>query len=208
MSENINIISFPRSGQHLLQSILEYLYINHNLPYSFCEYYTCCETIPCKHNKIIQKNHDFGNRYAILSDAKYIVLYRNDIILQLESFYRFNVNKYKQTYSKESLVQFIKDTRPYYTAFINKWVNNTNPNILKVEYYTFLQNPVSMITTIFKFIHPSVKLNTSILYSITNKEFTIKNKDDSAYYNTSNKIQLLRTIDTTLYNEIKEKLNT
>jgi len=198
---SINIISFPRSGQHLLQSILEYILVNHNKPYSFCEYYTCCKTTPCKKNSIFQKNHDFYNTYTILPNNKYIVLYRRDKILQLESYYRFIINKNHKEYNDMDLVKFINKQSTYYDNFINKWVNKEN--ILSIEYYELIQNPKESIEKIFAYTYPTLILNKDIIENIAEIDFSINNKS-CIYNNTSSKIIVKNNMDSIKYKYIKD----
>ena len=58
--DNNFFISFPSSGQHLIERLFEEIY-GYYLPtyYSYCEYYTCCKMIPCAHNKTFNKNANY-----------------------------------------------------------------------------------------------------------------------------------------------------
>jgi hypothetical protein len=117
------LISFPRSGQHLTECILRYLCESHGIKYSYCEYYKCCNSTPCKKGSIFQKNHDFGiengkELVEIDNESKYLVLFRKDSILQLESYYRYilsnsnsNSEKYiseVSSYEYDDLLKFVK----------------------------------------------------------------------------------------------------
>ena len=46
------IVSFPRSGQHLVEKILEFCCKEHDIDFTYCEFYTCCESLPCKEEVI------------------------------------------------------------------------------------------------------------------------------------------------------------
>ena len=50
-----NIISFPRSGQHLLQRTLYKFHTFKNIPFSYCGFYDCCNKIPCAYKSFYQK---------------------------------------------------------------------------------------------------------------------------------------------------------
>ena len=54
------IVSFPRSGQHLVEKILKYCCSEHNVEFKYCEFYGCCNSIPCVNGNEISKNHDFS----------------------------------------------------------------------------------------------------------------------------------------------------
>lgn len=125
-----NIISFPRSGQHLLNNMLEYILTEHNLPHKYCEFYSCCGTVPCAKKSNFMKNHDFENSYTILPEQKYIVLFRKDIVLQLESYYRFHIKANSLPYEITDPNISWGEKKSYYNRFIQKWVNNDNENIL------------------------------------------------------------------------------
>lgn len=70
----MNLISFPRSGQHLISEVLRLIYKEHNYDFSYCEYYRCCNKVPCQFGSMFMKNHDFLLQYEIKTNEKYIVL--------------------------------------------------------------------------------------------------------------------------------------
>jgi hypothetical protein len=204
--KNIYTISFPRSGQQLLQSILEYVFKNHDIEYSFCEYYNCCKSIPCRCGSIICKNHDFQNNYEILPDNKYIVLYREDKILQLESYYRNNVKRNNKEYDYDDLITFTKQNSLYYDNFKNKWVNNSNNNILKIEYYNLVNNTVECIKQIMFHLLPNVTIKPDIINKIPELEFSEYGKSDNRAHMGNNKIRILNTLSDEIYLKIKSDI--
>ena len=202
-SKQINIISLPRSGQHLLQSILQYIFINHKLEYSFCEYYKCCKSIPCKFNKIICKHHDRDLDYKILPSEKYVVLYRDDMILQIEAYYRYNIKlKNIQKYELNTLIEFIKGKTKYYYDFKDKWVHKSYDNVLKIEYYDLVTNTVECINKIISHIRPDIIVNSEIINMIPELKFSEYGKLDTA----ENKIGILNKMPDELYQKIKMEL--
>lgn len=198
MQDNIYVVSFPRSGQHLLQSILKYVFDHHDLTYSFCEYYDCCNSVPCKHNNIICKNHDFNNDYEIITDNKYIILYRDNIILQLESYYRHEVKRMNMEYNYDNMISFINMKLQQYNNFKSKWVNNSNRNILKIEYYNLVNNPIDHIKLIMSHIRPTTILKSDIINKIPDLEFNEYGKG-TPY----NKINIINKISDELYQQIR-----
>lgn len=183
---NCNIISFPRSGQHLLSNMIEYISINHNLPYQYCEFYNCCRTVPCAKKSNFMKNHDFDNDYTILPKEKYIVLFRKDIVLQLEAFYRFHIKANSLPYNINDLKSFCKSNIDYYKKFIQKWLNNDNENILKIEYYDLVENPKDYMRKIINYLYPDIELKEIVLENMVNQL----------------KIEVKHTLDPTIYKEI------
>lgn len=144
------IISYPRSGHHLVERFIEFYCKHKNINYSYCEYYKCCRKNPCIYNKLFQKNHDFGLMLSIEDKYKYLVLYRDNFLEQMESYYRYHKYDSKNIVYPNSifynidertdLYNFIRSHRDSYFNFLNKWVLNTNTNILKISYDNVILN--------------------------------------------------------------------
>lgn len=210
------LISFPRSGQHLTECILGYLCDTHGIKYSYCEYYSCCQSIPCKKESLFQKNHDFGIENGkeivkINNESKYLVLFRKDPILQLESYYRYilsnsnsNSEKYiseVSSYEYDDLLKFVKSKLPYYNKFLEKWINNDKDNILKVEYYELVNNVEDTSQRIFNHFYPEVKIEQSKLDEISNIEFYTFSKKRNL-----GKVKIKNTINPNIYESLKRDL--
>jgi len=158
MQENNYIISFLRSGQHLTRRLIEFYCQEKNIDFSYCEFYTCCKTSPCKHNSLYQKNHDFRGTFPINNEDKYLVLYRSNFLEQCEAYYRYtalkkdirpdgstisgsNKNIRYDKSNKSKLYKSIINNGSYYMTFISKWVLNDKANILKLDYDKIIDNP-------------------------------------------------------------------
>lgn len=199
------IVSFPRSGQHLVEKILEFCCKEHNIEFTYCEFYNCCNSIPCKQNKMIGKNHDFDLTMELENDYKYISLYRKDVILQLEAYYRYWIKCNNYEYDYNSLLNFIKDNERYYKKFTKKWIKNKNKNILKLEYYEILNNPIKSSKKIFRHFFPEVKINNKIFDKLIDIELEVYTPGlEGIYYH---KISLINKLDDELYKRIKQDLN-
>lgn len=150
------IISFPRSGQHLTARFLNFYCEQRKINFSYCEYYNHCRQVPCNENRIFQKNHDFGLNLSIDKNCKYLVLYRSNMIEQLESYFRYHnfertvlpdlstiagKDKLINYDDKKKLFNFIKKEKNYYFNFLEKWVFNDLKNILKIDYDKLIENP-------------------------------------------------------------------
>ena len=85
----------------MTEKLLRDFHTKFDIPYSYCEYYTCCRTIPCKLNSVYQKNHDFRLMFPIKDNEKYLFLYREDKIEQLEAYYRYTENQKQEARSKK-----------------------------------------------------------------------------------------------------------
>ena len=74
---NIQNITFPRSGHHLIERCIESLFLEE---FHYCDYYRHCRQIPCSDPKTtFQKNHDF--KLSLSQDKRfhYLVQYRNPL---------------------------------------------------------------------------------------------------------------------------------
>lgn len=206
------IVSFPRSGQHLIESIIKYLCDDHNINYSYCEFYNCCQSIPCINESLFNKNHDFWidpinkeydfNHLKIDNNSKYLVLYRRDLILQLESYYRFHIMVENKDYKFEDLINFIKDNDLYYKNFIKKWVDIKDDRVIKVEYYDFIKEPDDYTIYIFNHFFPDVKFNSLLDYN------NIKLNIFNGYKSYDNSILGIKNnMDVDTYNLVKKSIN-
>lgn len=206
------IISFPRSGQHLIESVLIYLSNRFDLNFSYCEYYNCCNNILCSNGFLFQKNHDFWidprrldynlNALEIKKSNKYLVLYRKDMIKQLESYYRYYLKYEEKEYNYNELISFIESNIGYYNNFVNKWVEQEDDKILIIEYYKFLEDPNFYSKNIVKHF-----FEKDLDFDITNLDFGVKsgiNKSGQGFI--ISKIKLRNEIDQNLYNKIKSDL--
>lgn len=198
----MNIISFPRSGQQLISQILKLIYNLHNYEYSYCEYYTCCECVPCKFNAIYCKNHDFSLDYEIKDNEIYTVFYRKNIVLQLEAYYRYRISKTKEEYKLSNLLIFIDNNFDYYVNFYRKWVYDKSPDVYSVSYEDFIKNPYYYVKQILNLSKKNFDVKK--IKDVLKMEFTADNKKST--------IKLLYKIDNKIYKMSKsyilKKLNT
>lgn len=99
--------------------------------------------IPCTEHRIYLKNHDWNLDLQMKKDEKCIVLYRSNIQQQLDSFYIHNTKKSKLIYKSEidEYTSFIKNKKIFYEGFVKKWIENSNENILKIDYEKLIKNP-------------------------------------------------------------------
>jgi hypothetical protein len=203
------IVSFPRSGQHLVESILRYLAEKHEVEWSYCNFYKnargcCCNSLPCKEGSFASKNHDFDIKLPIDDNSKYIAIYRKDMIIQLEAYYRYSLHYENKKYKYEDLLEFIINNREYYKGFVNKWIKNKNKNILKVEYYDLINNSEKISKKIFKHFYPEVKIKNEVFENMNEKKFSVFSPIKKR--NVDNKIKEIHKLDEELYKKIKSDL--
>lgn len=167
---------FPRSGHHLLVSIIHNILVTHfNNKITYCEFYNCCNKFPCEKNSFICKNHDFENNIPYNNNFFYIVQYRRSTHMQMQSFY--NCAKKYFDY-KGTITEFITEKKIYYINWMNKWVFKTDlKNMFFLEYEELLLYPKRHIITILKKIYPNEKISNEIIDSIIkNHNIELKNE--------------------------------
>ena len=156
-----HLISLPRSGQHLTERLLEAICKYFNKPYSYCEFYSCCQEVPCKKNSIFMKNHDFGLTHSKNSDEKYIVLYRTDLVQQFDSWFKLLLKPEKRNvYFNQPLLYnyflfFTKKHLPYRNSFLNK-------NIIAIDYDELVKNPLNYLKKLLDFMEIKYEENDAI----------------------------------------------
>jgi len=198
------IISFPRSGQHLVAGVMEYITKGHDLEFSYCDFYSCCKSIPCQKGSIFMKNHDMPHhrnniRVPIDQQNKYLVLYRKDPILQLEAYARYLDKK-----TLEEVISSIRKSRAYYNKFVEKWVDTNNNNILVFDYYELLASPVENMKTIFQHFYPSIQPKPEVFGNIMSHTFLI---DNGKRQFLPRQIEVPRTMNPVYYQQLLDSIN-
>ena len=106
----------------------------------------------------------------IVDEYKYLVLYRGDVIRQLEAWWRWSKTSYKRSKTNiaweltkkidyddieifNQLFRHINNNQRYYFDFIEKWAHSNRSNCLVVEYYDFVKDPVSKLVQMLKFFN-------------------------------------------------------
>ena len=152
---NKNIVSVPRSGQHMTEPALRYYHELMKIPFSYCEYYNCCKTRPCsKKPGAYQKNHDHDLNSEINDNDKYLFLYRENLLQQIEANFRLHLrnNKIientsvKVDYTQPRMVNYFKiyvsnpKNKKYYKNIFKKYLNTNKSNVLPIEYDYYVNN--------------------------------------------------------------------
>ena len=160
-----NLVSYPRSGQYMTESALKYYCQLLNIPFLYCEFYSCCQSRPCRKSPFaFQKSHDFELNDPIMDNNKYIFLYRSNLLQQLESHFRFhakyglkihNDTNEKIDYTDVTMLEyfedFVKTNKNYYINMCNKYKNKNRHNVLEVEYEYYVNNFNEMFRKILSF---------------------------------------------------------
>lgn len=148
--KHITFISFPRSGQHLFERLTRFFSMKLGYEFSYCPSYSFCKN--CVPNCSIKKDHDLDLETSKSNKERFLVLFRSNVIQQLEAWHRmvenpnsnekynnFQLDYKKKTYLKKML-NFANSRSDYYNGFIKKWVLNTDNNIHKVDYDCFIND--------------------------------------------------------------------
>jgi hypothetical protein len=150
----------------MIERLLCDFYRKNNLPYRYCEIYTCCGQIPCKYNSDYQKNHDFDLNLPIKDDQKYVFLYRKNKIEQLEAYYRYTYKNTSNDYTSQTeynnLIQFYNDKSYYYDELVNKYVHSNRDNMLCIDYNEFVNEPHKEFYKIITFFEGTLNKTQSI----------------------------------------------
>lgn len=169
----------PRSGHHLLVNLIQDVANRLGLPFSYCEYYNhfnertrhanvskqTCAQDPCDMNCMLMKTHDFEldattvipiwkTNIKITAERPYIVLYRDDPLVQMEAWYRHFMSNSKaasdtpydpETDDYSKFPEFYKKHRPYYDKFVQKWIKLPYKNMIISTYNELVSNTVRVL---------------------------------------------------------------
>lgn len=146
----IMFISFPRSGQHLLERLTRFFSIKLGYEFSYCPSYSFCKN--CTPNCSVKKDHDLDLETSKSAEKRFLVLFRSNVIQQLEAWHRMienpnsneKYNNFQLDYNKKKglkkMLNFANSRSDYYNGFIKKWVLNVDNNIHKLDYDCFIND--------------------------------------------------------------------
>lgn len=153
---NILIVSFPRSGFNLFQSIFE-RYFN----IKEC----CCQRDPnvklknfIKSDIAVHRWHDMDLELDKSQYNKIIILYRKDVVEQLDAFFRYQFRTVdldnishdvafrhtkcdELTISYSEKLDFFRSVLREYKGWVEKWINEPTHNSIIIDYSNFMKNP-------------------------------------------------------------------
>lgn len=157
------LVSFPRSGHHLLvRGLTEAL--DHRLVYS--EFYSCVHNFETTPYVNLQKNHDFRLDLPFTDELHYIVLYR-DFDPAVESWYK--VSDARDTMTLE---EFKAAKRPYYDGLIYKWVTQYRDRTEVVRYDDLVDDMFATVDRLCR--HMGVNPNDAKLTEWSQKESRLR----------------------------------
>ena len=184
------IISFPISGENNIINMLNILCTKNNIKYSCCNFYNCCKNIICKKKSLFSSNHDFYLDIKINPNNKYLVVYCNDVLIQLENYYKYDVVRNKKKYNNKDLINFFNNNINYYNNFIKKWITTNYSNVLVIDFFDFKFDINNSSRNIFNFFFTNFNINNKLInydyFNNLNNEIIISNECflfSKTYYN-------------------------
>ncbi len=168
----VEFVTFPRSGHHLLVSLLTEVVPD----IGYCERYHCsgrCRgdggggMVPCiDESKNIVKNHDYGLRTCVDSRSRYVVQCRtflesavSDFELRLRrdselaAAYKAQGVYFSLDHSEYSWRKYALWAVEFWNKFIDKWVLSMRDlNCLVVRYEDILRDPAKVVSDVLVFV--------------------------------------------------------
>lgn len=164
---NLLFVSFPRSGFHLLQTVLEYY---------FSIYECACQKNPdvktknyIKEDIAFHRSHDMDTKLEKKRFNKTIIMYRKDMIENLDAFFRFQYRTFDldKTIDDKAIrhstcheldipysskPDFFRNVIREYRAWVKKWITEPTPNSIIIEYSEFVKNPQVTLDNLQEFL--------------------------------------------------------
>lgn len=155
-------ISFPRSGHHLLTSLLQEFFGGQLV---FHSVYENTGTQPIgEHGSVTnyQKNHDFDLTTLVREDRNYVVQLRNPIDslaswreLDLRTGALFKADPADRAVWRDES----KSRLEYFTGFTTKWLFSYVPNRLVVFYEDLVGRPEEVLTSVVQHLRGKQDVN-------------------------------------------------
>ena len=163
----VQIVSFPRSGQHFTQRLLRRI----SGKDEYCELYKCIKDcpglslhhsmrVPCRAGRRLQKNHDFDLNLQVTRSFRYVVLYRRPLY-SVMSLYEHGLRKSDEVplaipgwpaidvqNSADAFNLFAIEKAQFWDAFIRKWLTKAQIHkyVFAVDYDALISSARSMET--------------------------------------------------------------
>ena len=165
----------PRCGNGLL---IEYLSLYFNEDWHYCEFYHCCQSVPCVNREtIFQRNHDFELDLDNDHTKRYLIQLRHPVH-SIVSHFEVQVSLEQLEHTRENWVSFSIEWIRFYQAFVAKWVlKNTNKNILIVTHEDIRDTPVLTVAEVVKLIAPNHQPDMERLKNVATEVHANKVRD-------------------------------
>lgn len=187
-------ISFPRSGHHLLvtmlysyysdrhQSITDHTYLS--APnFHYCEFYQHCKQIPCSDPQTtLQKNHDLSLQVIPSKHYNYIIQYRSPLPA-IVSWYEFSVlhNEYDLATrdSQAEWQKFALQKIKFWKEWKKKWITSDSyQRALLLSYEELTRSPAESLKKVLAVLHGDVEQIDAELVEKTVQQVDVEDKRD------------------------------
>jgi hypothetical protein len=147
-------VSWPRSGHHLLQRLLD-IYFDGRFRY--CEFYgpiDCCKSFPCTRQGVnMSKNHDFDLSSRLDPSVPLIVQYRR-FVDAIASDFELHVRNGADDTENE-FRRFAGHKATHYRTFVAKWTKeDSRSEKLVIEYETLVDRPGEVLSAAVRLVAP------------------------------------------------------
>ena len=167
--EYVACCSYPRSGHHVTQRVLEDYFGSR---FRYCEFYKtqageCCKRFPCRNPAVtMSKTHDFGltgtlgRGVRVRGSVRHLVLIR--------SFLEAAVSEYEMLRRSEPTLpdtpaawrSFAHGRAAYYRRFASKWVlGRQRHNHLVVRYEDLTEQPFEVLQKVVQLFDPLMPID-------------------------------------------------
>ena len=160
----LHVVSFPRSGQHLLANIIRDVAAHFDLHMSYRERYQAGNI--CTDDEWWRKHHDFKLDFQPESDGRWVVLLRRDKDRRLEALWRWRCTAMRQCESLSPLAAYEhRSNVEYYEGFRRKWAAGSD-SVVFWFHGDFLSHPVETVTTVLSLAYPETVFDSERVATI------------------------------------------
>ena len=167
----LHVISFPRSGQHLLASLIRSVAHRHDLYFSYCERHQS-KNEHCPPESNMRKHHDFDLRFNVGTSQDAVVLLRTDRDRNLEALWRWECRVLRKCVSCEAAEagqQHMQHVQ-YYEGFVDKWwrKGGSSSSSMQIDFHAFLEEPVHVVMHVLNRMYRDVAIDASVVVAVVN----------------------------------------
>ena len=167
LKANVQGVSFPRSGHHILVDVLSSYF---GSTFQYCGFYLLCEQRPCAGRvNHLQKNHDHELTLPIDADHDYLIQYRHPLH-SITSHYEHKLRHGEfspEQDSRDTWEEFALASVGHWRSWARKWlIANTNPRAFKLAYEEIMANAPGVLARLVQFFGPSHPVDLAHLHRI------------------------------------------
>ncbi len=169
MKSQVQGVSYPRSGHHMLEDVLRGYF---DCRFRYCERYNTCGQRPCVDpHTTLQKDHDFLSTVPTDGPSDYLIQYRHPLY-SIPSHYEheFRDGTYRcrpekrqfrngirpgDPESREAWLTYAVHELELWKKWVTKWViDNDNPRAFYLPYEDVMRDPAGRLADVISFLCP------------------------------------------------------